>query len=162
MNGSWLRLQNAARAAMLSSHRRTVSSHRLMIHALNRHAGHLIVSGVRRVSTRHVPTSITKHAADASATPNAVEPGASTSEQPSKLSPLALGRVYMELSKSKLSALVILTTAAGHAMAQAPLDPTTVASLLGGTFLCAASANSFNQVHHTFNLIQSSQMLTNI
>jgi heme o synthase len=54
--------------------------------------------------------------------------------------------LYMELSKSRLSALVVVTTAAGHAMAAAPIDPTVAAATLGGTFLCAASANSFNQI----------------
>jgi len=52
----------------------------------------------------------------------------------------------MELSKSKLSALVVATTAAGHLMAPAPFDGCSLFAALGGTFLCAASANSFNQI----------------
>ena len=48
--------------------------------------------------------------------------------------------VYMELSKSRLSGLVVMTTAAGHAMAPNAICPATVGAALGGTFLCAASA----------------------
>jgi len=54
--------------------------------------------------------------------------------------------MYFELSKTKLSALVVLTTGAGHLMAQAPFDPVLLSATLGGTFLCAASANTLNQV----------------
>lgn len=57
----------------------------------------------------------------------------------------ALG-IYSELSKSKLSALVVATTAAGYLMSSAPIEPLALAAALGGTFLCSASANSFNQV----------------
>ncbi|KAL1514499.1 hypothetical protein AB1Y20_003598 [Prymnesium parvum] len=60
--------------------------------------------------------------------------------------PDAWMRVYMELSKSRLSALVVMTTAAGYTMGAAPPDPYVAAATLGGTFLCAASANSFNQL----------------
>lgn len=57
----------------------------------------------------------------------------------------------MELGKSRLSALVVSTTAAGYLMAAGPLAPVTVAATLGGTFLCSASANSFNQLMETRN-----------
>ena len=66
--------------------------------------------------------------------------------QLSERSPLAWSRIYMELAKSRLSGLVVATTAAGHLMHSAPLDPTTLVAALGGTFLCSASANSFNQL----------------
>ena len=62
------------------------------------------------------------------------------------MSPLAWAGVYAELAKSRLSGLVVATTAAGHLMSSAPLEPVTLASALGGTFLLSASANSFNQV----------------
>ena len=52
----------------------------------------------------------------------------------------------MELSKSRLSGLVVMTTAAGHVMAPEAICPATMGAALGGTFLCAASANSFNQI----------------
>lgn len=57
----------------------------------------------------------------------------------------------MELSKSRLSALVVGSTAAGHLMSSGPLDLTSLASALGGTFLLAGSANSFNQIIETRN-----------
>ena len=61
-------------------------------------------------------------------------------------SPFEWGAVYGELSKSRLSGLVVATTTAGYLMTTGPLDVTCFASALGGTFLCAASANSFNQL----------------
>ena len=60
-------------------------------------------------------------------------------------------RVYGELSKSRLSALVVATTGAGHLMASGPFDATCLAAALGGTYLLSASANSFNQVIETRN-----------
>jgi len=54
--------------------------------------------------------------------------------------------IYLELSKFKLSGFVVMTTAAGQVMAQAPFDALGLAATLSGTFLCAASANSFNQI----------------
>jgi protoheme IX farnesyltransferase len=59
--------------------------------------------------------------------------------------------IYGELAKSRLSALVVTTTGAGHLMAAGPVDPACLASTLGGTFLCSASANSFNQIIETRN-----------
>lgn len=59
--------------------------------------------------------------------------------------------IYGELSKSRLSALVVSTTAAGHLMAAGPFDPTCVGAALGGTFLMSASANSFNQLMEVRN-----------
>ena len=66
-------------------------------------------------------------------------------------SPLEWGAVYGELSKSRLSGLVVATTTAGYLMTSGPLDVTCFASALGGTFLCAASANSFNQLMEVRN-----------
>ena len=61
-------------------------------------------------------------------------------------SPATWLRIYMELSKSRLSGLVVVTTGAGYFMGAAPLEPAVAVATLGGTFLCAASANSFNQI----------------
>ncbi|KIJ51336.1 hypothetical protein M422DRAFT_26753 [Sphaerobolus stellatus SS14] len=55
-------------------------------------------------------------------------------------------KIYSQLSKSRLTFLVVLTSMAGVAMS--PL-PTTVPVLLGtafGTTLCSAAANTFNQL----------------
>jgi len=76
-------------------------------------------------------------------------PAPSDDAEPPKLldrSPTHWLRVYMELSKSRLSGLVVMTTGAGYAMASGPLDPAVAAATLAGTFLCSASANSFNQI----------------
>ncbi|ESK98272.1 protoheme ix farnesyltransferase [Moniliophthora roreri MCA 2997] len=62
------------------------------------------------------------------------------------LTPARLLKVYSQLSKSRLSILVILTSMSGVALS--PL-PTTVSTLLAtavGTALCSASANTFNQL----------------
>jgi len=53
--------------------------------------------------------------------------------------------LYSELSKSRLSALVVVTAGAGYAAGTPVLDPATLASLCVGTSLAAGSANTFNQ-----------------
>ena len=55
----------------------------------------------------------------------------------------------MQLSKSRLSGLVVMTTGAGHVMASTPTELSCSAAVLCGTFLTAASANTFNQVIET-------------
>ena len=52
-----------------------------------------------------------------------------------------------ELSKARLSALVVATTAGGFLLAGPPQSTLTLAAACGGTALCAASANTFNQVY---------------
>ena len=54
--------------------------------------------------------------------------------------------IYGELSKFRLSSLVVLTTGAGFLCAGAPIDWGTMTSACIGTALCAASAGTFNQV----------------
>ncbi|KAK7919247.1 hypothetical protein WMY93_010531 [Mugilogobius chulae] len=56
--------------------------------------------------------------------------------------------VYARLAKIKLTALVVMTAAAGYAMAPVPFDPLTffIASL--GTGLASSAANSINQAAH--------------
>lgn len=53
-------------------------------------------------------------------------------------------KAYMDLSKAKLSALVVTTTAAGYMAAGGPLSTMGICCL--GTALCASSAAAFNQV----------------
>lgn len=57
-----------------------------------------------------------------------------------------LVKAYMELSKARLSALVVATTAAGFVAAGGPLCPATLASCCTGTALCSSSAAAFNQI----------------
>jgi protoheme IX farnesyltransferase len=59
-------------------------------------------------------------------------------------------KIYASLSKAKLSGLVVATTVAGFAMGPLPMTLAVLGSpsfwaTIGGTALCAASANSFNQ-----------------
>lgn len=59
---------------------------------------------------------------------------------PSKL------KSILELSKFRLSSLVVLTTSAGFLAAGFPVDLFTLTTASVGTALCAASASTFNQV----------------
>lgn len=54
--------------------------------------------------------------------------------------------IYKELSKARLSALVVCTTGAGFMIAGPPFDWLVMSGTCIGTALCAASANTFNQV----------------
>ncbi|KAL7686590.1 putative UbiA prenyltransferase family [Plasmopara halstedii] len=53
--------------------------------------------------------------------------------------------IYSQLSKARLSALVVMTTGAGFLMAGGPISWSTFAAATLGTSLAAASANTFNQ-----------------
>lgn len=61
--------------------------------------------------------------------------------------PQSLLSAYMELSKARLSALVVLTSGAGFLLAGHPIDWGACAVTVVGTSLAAASANTFNQVY---------------
>ena len=54
--------------------------------------------------------------------------------------------IYPELSKYRLSALVVVTSGAGFLCAGAPIDVCTMIAATVGTGLCASSAGTFNQV----------------
>ncbi|OLY85743.1 Protoheme IX farnesyltransferase, mitochondrial [Smittium mucronatum] len=53
--------------------------------------------------------------------------------------------LYMDLSKDKLTAFVVLTAMAGYAIAPLASDVKTLVILTIGTGMCSASANSINQ-----------------
>ena len=55
-------------------------------------------------------------------------------------------KAYAELSKFRLSSLVVVTTGAGFLCAGGPVDTITMAASCFGTMLCAASAGTFNEV----------------
>ena len=63
---------------------------------------------------------------------------------PSKI--LSKAKCYAELSKFRLSSLVVFTSGAGYALAGAPIDACTMLAACFGTALCAASAGTFNQI----------------
>lgn len=62
---------------------------------------------------------------------------------------------YAELSKFRLSSMVVFTSGAGFICAGLPLDYAAMASVCAGTMLCAASAGTFNQI---FEREQDSRM----
>lgn len=64
-------------------------------------------------------------------------------EQKVKLSELP--SIYMQLSKSRLTGLVVVSALAGYGMAPAMFDPVTCALMGLGTFLTSCSANTVNQ-----------------
>ena len=70
-----------------------------------------------------------------------------TSTTPSTSDPSSPIQIAMELSKARLSALVVMTTGAGSLFAgtAALTSGGTVAAAAVGTALCAASASTFNQ-----------------
>ena len=58
----------------------------------------------------------------------------------------SLLRIYMQLTKARLSALVILTTAAGYLLAAPRVEWMTLMWTVLGTALSAGSANALNQI----------------
>ncbi|XP_041473967.1 protoheme IX farnesyltransferase, mitochondrial-like isoform X2 [Lytechinus variegatus] len=64
-------------------------------------------------------------------------------EQTVKLSELP--SIYMQLSKSRLTGLVVISALAGYGMAPGVFDATTCALMGLGTFLTSCSANTINQ-----------------
>ena len=62
------------------------------------------------------------------------------------LTPRRLINVYAQLSKARLTTLVVLTAMAGVALSPLQASVTVLLSTALGTTLCAASANTFNQL----------------
>ena len=62
------------------------------------------------------------------------------------LTPRKLLKVYTQLSKSRLTVLVVLTAMAGVALSPLPTTVPVLLSTAVGTALCSASANTLNQI----------------
>ncbi|EGN99002.1 hypothetical protein SERLA73DRAFT_160584 [Serpula lacrymans var. lacrymans S7.3] len=62
------------------------------------------------------------------------------------LTPRRLLKVYAQLSKSRLTALVVLTAMSGVALSPLPATVPALLSTAVGTALCSASANTLNQL----------------
>lgn len=62
------------------------------------------------------------------------------------LTPRRLLRIYSQLSKSRLTALIVLTAMSGVALSPLPASVPVLLSTAAGTALCSASANAFNHV----------------
>jgi protoheme IX farnesyltransferase len=74
------------------------------------------------------------------------EPLSSSFHRADVLSPQHLVRIYSQLSKSRLTALVVLTAMSGVALSPLPASVPILLSTALGTALCSASANSLNQL----------------
>jgi len=55
--------------------------------------------------------------------------------------------IYAQLSKARLSSLVVLSSSAGFLLAGAPVAVDSLVGVSLGTAMCAAAANTFNQVY---------------
>lgn len=75
----------------------------------------------------------------------AQEPTAAVVAAPLSLTLKERMDVYSQLSKVRLSSLVVMTTGAGYLMAGGPISWGTFAAATIGTSIAAASANTFNQ-----------------
>jgi len=62
------------------------------------------------------------------------------------LTPSRLLRVYSQLSKARLTTLIVLTAMSGVALSPLPATVPVLLSTALGTFLCSASANTWNQI----------------
>jgi heme o synthase len=78
-------------------------------------------------------------------TPAAVDDPADAVAAPPAQPPTML-KTYMELSKFRLSALVVFTTSAGYLAAGGPIEAVPFSAACIGTMLAACSASSFNQI----------------
>ena len=85
--------------------------------------------------------------AAAAATAAAAASGASLEPNASSFKHWA--KIYAELSKARLSALVVATTTTGFLMAGTPVDWTACAAVSAGTTLAACSAATWNQIFET-------------
>jgi heme o synthase len=65
---------------------------------------------------------------------------------PPSLTVRALPKLYTQLSKFRLTSLVVLTSMAGVAISPLPASVPTLLATAVGTALCSASANTFNQL----------------
>ena len=109
--------------------------------------------GLRYLSTTDKATTDRTCDEDKNEMPTSTENnnyGTVSSDQPSPaaLSPTTSDYVTatLELSKARLSALVVVTTGAGFLAAGNPLSYTTFAAATAGTALCSSSASTLNQI----------------
>ena len=104
---------------------------------------------VAKLATRYLAaaprgfSSSTETAATATATATASSAAKGIKKPRSKLS------LYAELTKARLSSLVVVTSGAGFLAGGAPVDIAVMAATCVGTGLCAASAGAFNQIFET-------------
>ena len=100
--------------------------------------------------------------AAAAAASAAASSGVSSSAKPKVSSLKHWAKIYSELSKARLSALVVATTTPGFLMAGTPVDWGTCAAVSAGTTLAACSAATWNQILETVGLVSSRLVLARI
>ena len=92
-----------------------------------------------------VSRAVRGHSIDATYS-SSIELPAATYKQAEVLTPRRLAKIYVQLSKSSLTVLVVLTAMEGVALSPLPTTlPVLLSTALGTTF-CSASANAFNQI----------------
>ncbi|CCM04701.1 uncharacterized protein FIBRA_06887 [Fibroporia radiculosa] len=94
-------------------------------------------------ATSPIPITQTGSVIDASQHPQAMARGYRQTEV---LTPRRLLKIYTQLSKGRLTALVVLTTMSGVALCPLPTTLPVLLSTAIGTTLCSASANTLNQI----------------
>jgi heme o synthase len=92
----------------------------------------------------HIKPLVTEAALQALQTPGSA--GLSSFKRADRLTLSQTLKVYSQLSKSRLTTLVTLTAMAGVALSPLPTTVPVLISTAAGTALCAASANTFNQI----------------
>ncbi|KAG2149004.1 protoheme IX farnesyltransferase [Suillus bovinus] len=96
-------------------------------------------------SDRLKPSDITP-IAHAVAEPDAVHVTPAGFKEVEVLTPRRLLKIYAQLSKSRLTILVVLTAMSGVALSPLPATVPILLSTAFGTALCSASANTLNQI----------------
>jgi|GEM_PF-185733 len=96
---------------------------------------------MRQISKAHLSPSLRLHLRVLSSSADSVP---STEVSRFGFVPLS---VYAQLSKARLSALVVLSSSAGFLLAGGPIAVDTLAAVTIGTTLQACAANTFNQVY---------------
>ena len=97
------------------------------------------------VPPRSVAHTVRGHSIDATYSPAAEAP-VTTYKRAEALTPRRLAKIYVQLSKSNLTVLVVLTAMSGVALSPLPTTLPVLLSTALGTALCSASANAFNQI----------------
>ncbi|EIN04981.1 protoheme IX farnesyltransferase [Punctularia strigosozonata HHB-11173 SS5] len=95
---------------------------------------------------RHVQPLVTEAALQSLHSPATPSAAAASFKRLEPLSPSQTLKIYAQLSKSRLTTLVTLTAMAGVALSPLPASVPALIATAAGTALCAASANTLNQL----------------
>lgn len=117
-------------------------------HEISAYSRYLSSSGVDTIEKNvknadRKPLSTDAHAAAAASVAAAAAPALPLVANPA---PSDYVTATLELSKARLSALVVVTTTAGFLTAGGPVSYPTLAAAAAGTALCSSSASTLNQI----------------